>query len=187
MAVTFWLGVVAMFGSLLILLVLPITDISRIRGNQFRPLMKLGYWFFVVDFFILLWICAMHPETPYLEIGQVATAFYFIWFLTIVPVIGLIENTLMDLAINVKNTHYVDTNPHSKEKNLMQSKIKKKSVFKRLLIGFKKGYETPTLPKNLLKLENRLSVILMKFIGSMSLLLIYMNDYFHFHLLQTHY
>ena len=50
-----------------------------------------------------------------------------------------------------------------------------------------KGYETPTLPKNLLKLENRLSVILMKFIGSMSLLLIYMNDYFHFHLLQTHY
>ena len=99
MAVTFWLGVVAMFGSLLISLVLPITDISRIRGNQFRPLMKLGYWFFVVDFFILLWIGAMHPETPYLEIGQVATAFYFIWFLAIVPVIGLIENTLMDLAI----------------------------------------------------------------------------------------
>ena len=43
MGVTFWLGVVAMFGSLLILLVLPITDISRIRGNQFRPLMKLAY------------------------------------------------------------------------------------------------------------------------------------------------
>ena len=89
-----------MFGSLLILLVLPITDISRIRGNQFRPLMKLAYWFFVVDFIILLWIGAMHPETPYLEIGQIATAFYFIWFLSIVPAIGLVENTLMDLAIN---------------------------------------------------------------------------------------
>ena len=98
------LGVVAMFGSLLILLVLPLTDISRIRGNQFRPLMKLGYWFFVVDFFILLWIGAMHPETPYLEIGQVATAFYFIWFLAIVPVIGLIENTLMDLAVNTNSS-----------------------------------------------------------------------------------
>ena len=92
-----------MFGSLLILLVLPITDISRIRGNQFRPLMKLGYWFFVVDFFILLWIGAMHPETPYLEIGQVATAFYFIWFLAIVPAIGVIENTTFDIATSKNN------------------------------------------------------------------------------------
>ena len=94
------LGVVAMFGSLLILLVLPLTDISRIRGSQFRPLMKLAHWFFIVDFFILMWIGAMHPETPYLEIGQAATAFYFIWFLILVPVIGLIENTLMDIAVS---------------------------------------------------------------------------------------
>ena len=98
MGVTFWLGVVAMFGSLLILLVLPITDISRIRGNQFRPLMKLAYWFFVVDFIILLWIGAMHPETPYLEIGQASTAFYFLWFLILVPLIGIIENTAMDIS-----------------------------------------------------------------------------------------
>ena len=42
------LGVLAMFGSLLILLVLPITDLSRIRGSQFRPLMKLAHWFFIV-------------------------------------------------------------------------------------------------------------------------------------------
>ena len=35
-----------MFGSLLILLILPFTDLSRIRGNQFRPAMKLAFWFF---------------------------------------------------------------------------------------------------------------------------------------------
>ena len=93
------LGVIAMFGSLLILLILPLTDISRIRGSQFRPLMKLAHWFFIVDFFILMWIGAMHPETPYLEIGQAATVFYFIWFLLLVPVIGIIENTLLDLAL----------------------------------------------------------------------------------------
>ena len=87
-----------MFGSLLILLILPITDLSIIRGNQFRPLMKLAHWFFVVNFFILMWIGACHPETPYLEIGQVATAFYFVWFLVIVPAIGLIENTAFDIA-----------------------------------------------------------------------------------------
>jgi len=94
------LGVIAMFGSLLILLVLPFTDLSRIRGNQFRPAMKLVFWLFVVDFFILMWIGSQHPTTPYVEIGQVATAFYFAWFLIIVPIIGIIENTLFDIALD---------------------------------------------------------------------------------------
>ena len=93
------LGVLAMFGSLLILLILPITDLSRIRGAVFRPAMKLLFWVFVVNFFILMWIGSQHPNTPYVEIGQMATAFYFAWFLIIVPLIGLSENTLIDLAI----------------------------------------------------------------------------------------
>nr|YP_009693734.1 apocytochrome b [Inonotus obliquus]BBN21260.1 apocytochrome b [Inonotus obliquus] len=97
------LGVIAMFGSLLILLILPITDLSVIRGSQFRPLMKLAHWFFVVNFVILLWIGACHPETPYLEIGQFATAFYFGWFLIIVPAIGVLENTAFDLANSRNN------------------------------------------------------------------------------------
>jgi ubiquinol-cytochrome c reductase cytochrome b subunit len=96
------LGVLAMFGSLLILLILPLTDLSRIRGNQFRPAMKLTFWFFVVDFFILMWIGSQHPNSPYVEIGQVATAFYFAWFLVIVPFIGLSENTLIDVATSSK-------------------------------------------------------------------------------------
>ena len=87
-----------MFGALLILLILPLTDVSRIRGNTFRPLMKLAFWFFVVNFIILFWIGSQHPTTPYVEIGQISTAFYFLWFLVIVPVIGLTENTLMDIA-----------------------------------------------------------------------------------------
>lgn len=88
-----------MFGSLLILLVLPITDTSRIRGNQFRPAMKLLFWFFVVDFIILMWIGSQHPDRPYLEIGQIATTFYFAWFLVIVPFVGIMENTLFDLSV----------------------------------------------------------------------------------------
>lgn len=96
------LGVLAMFGSLFILLILPLTDLSRIRGNQFRPAMKLAFWFFVVDFFILMWIGSQHPNSPYVEIGQVATTFYFAWFLLIVPFIGLSENTLIDVATSSK-------------------------------------------------------------------------------------
>ena len=87
-----------MFGSLLILLILPLADVSRIRGNQFRPAMKLFFWFFVVNFGILMWIGSQHPTSPYVEIGQISTAFYFLWFVLIVPVIGLAENTIMDIA-----------------------------------------------------------------------------------------
>ena len=91
-----------MFGSLFILLVLPITDLSRIRGSQFRPAMRLAFWFFVVDFIVLLWIGSQHPNEPFLTIGQVATAFYFDWFIIIVPAIGIAENTLLDIATESK-------------------------------------------------------------------------------------
>ena len=91
-----------MFGSLLILLILPIVDLSRVRGNQFKPFMKFAFWLFVVDFFILMWIGSQHPNEPYVTIGQLATAFYFAWFLVIVPAIGLLENTFMDLATENK-------------------------------------------------------------------------------------
>jgi ubiquinol-cytochrome c reductase cytochrome b subunit len=90
-------GVLAMIGSILILLAMPILDTSRIRGSAFRPLMKMAYWLFVVDFLILMWCGGQHVEEPFITLGQVATAFYFAWFLILVPAIGIIENTLMDL------------------------------------------------------------------------------------------
>ena len=87
-----------MFGSLFILLILPLVDLSRIRGSSFRPIMKFAFWFFVVNFIFLIWIGSQHPETPYLEIGQFSTAFYFFWFLLFLPVVGILENTLFDTA-----------------------------------------------------------------------------------------
>ena len=89
-----------MFGSLLILLILPFTDLSRIRGSQFRPAMKLAHWFFIVNFFILMWIGSQHPNPPYVEIGQISTVFYFSWFIFIVPILGVFENSVFDLALD---------------------------------------------------------------------------------------
>jgi ubiquinol-cytochrome c reductase cytochrome b subunit len=96
------LGVLAMFGSLLILLVLPLTDLGRTRSYHFRPAMKLAFWFFVVDFIILTWIGSQHPESPFVEIGQFSTAFYFSWFLVLIPLISMGENTLTDIALSNK-------------------------------------------------------------------------------------
>lgn len=93
------LGVVAMFASLLIFLIMPIADTSRIRGNQFRPISKFFFWVLVVTFGILMWIGSQHPVEPFVLIGQVATTLYFSWFLLFVPLIGIIENSLFDIAL----------------------------------------------------------------------------------------
>lgn len=94
-----------MFGSLLILLILPLTDLARIRGAQFRPLMKFNVITFIFVFIILMWIGGSHAESPFIEIGQVATFYYFIWFTIIVPVTGIIENTLIDIATNKETSN----------------------------------------------------------------------------------
>ena len=92
------LGVLAMFGSIALLLLVPLLDLNRVRGSQFRPLMRLLQFFFYVNFFILMWIGACHPETPYLEIGQISTLFHFAWFLILIPAVSILENTFQDIA-----------------------------------------------------------------------------------------
>lgn len=92
------LGVIAMIGSILILFPMPLLDTSRVRSCAFRPFMRLLFWGFVVNFLILTWIGSQHPEPPFITIGQACSTFYFSYFLLFVPLIGLIENTLSDLA-----------------------------------------------------------------------------------------
>lgn len=97
------LGVIAMFAALLIFLIMPIADTSRIRGNQFRPLNKFFFWVQVVVFGLLMWIGSQHPVEPFVLVGQVSTVLYFAWFIVFVPVIGIIENSLFDVALSNDN------------------------------------------------------------------------------------
>ena len=92
------LGVIAMFAAILALMVMPITDLSKLRGVQFRPLSKVVFYIFVANFLILMQIGAKHVETPFIEFGQISTIIYFAYFFVIVPVISLIENTLVELG-----------------------------------------------------------------------------------------
>jgi ubiquinol-cytochrome c reductase cytochrome b subunit len=94
------LGVIAMLMAILIILILPITDIGRTKGLQFRPISKFIFWAFVVNFLILMKLGACHVESPFIELGQISTALYFSYFLFMVPLISLIENTLVDLSIS---------------------------------------------------------------------------------------
>jgi ubiquinol-cytochrome c reductase cytochrome b subunit len=93
------LGVIAMFAAILALLLMPFTDLSKLRGNQFRPLSKVAFFLFVANFLILMQLGAKHVESPFIEFGQISTVLYFAHFVVIVPFITLLENSLIDLAL----------------------------------------------------------------------------------------
>ncbi len=88
------LGVIAMLSAILILAALPWLDTSKIRSAVFRPLYKQFYWILVADVLILGYMGAMPAEGLYLLIARVATAYYFLHFLVILPVLGFKERTL---------------------------------------------------------------------------------------------
>lgn len=92
------LGVIAMLAAILILLLLPTLDRSIIRGNTFRVISKLFYFFFICNFILLGALGAQHIEIPFIVIGQVATAIYFAYFLIIIPGVSILENTLFYIA-----------------------------------------------------------------------------------------
>jgi hypothetical protein len=40
---------------------------------------------------------SQHADEPFITIGALASVFYFAWYLVLVPVVGVVENTLADL------------------------------------------------------------------------------------------
>jgi len=92
-------GVVAMISSILILMLLPILNTSKVRSSKFRPVFSVAYWFLVSDFLILGWIGQKPVESPYIEIGMGATVFYFAFILILVPMIGLFEKKITTYEI----------------------------------------------------------------------------------------
>jgi len=88
-------GVAAMISAILILLILPIINTSKIRSTKFRPLFGIVYWVFVVNFLILGWIGQKPVESPFIEIGMVSTFLYFLILVVLVPILGMIENYLL--------------------------------------------------------------------------------------------
>jgi len=92
------LGVIAMISAILMLLVMPYTDLSRSRGIQFRPLSKISFYIFIANFLLLMVLGAKHVESPFIEFGQISTVLYFSHFLIIVPLVSLLENSLVELG-----------------------------------------------------------------------------------------
>jgi quinol-cytochrome oxidoreductase complex cytochrome b subunit len=84
-------GVITMFSSILVLCFLPWLDSSPVRSARFRPLYKQFFWVLVLATVLLGYVGAQPPEQPWVTIGQIATAYYFIHFLVILPLLSKLE------------------------------------------------------------------------------------------------
>jgi ubiquinol-cytochrome c reductase cytochrome b subunit len=88
------MGVLLMFGSILILFILPWLDTARVRSAKYRPIYKYIFWIFFIDCIALGWVGSQPAEGAALIIGQIGTFYYFIHFLVVMPVLGKIETPL---------------------------------------------------------------------------------------------
>lgn len=90
------LGGVAAIGLVFVcLFALPFLNTSPVRSSSFRPLFKKFYWLLVADCVLLGWIGMQPVEDPYVLVGQIASVFFFVFFLVIVPGLGKMEDALL--------------------------------------------------------------------------------------------
>jgi ubiquinol-cytochrome c reductase cytochrome b subunit len=84
-------GVIAMFGSILILFALPWLDTSKVRSGNYRPLFKGFFWIFAIVCVALGYLGSKPAEGLYVVFSRILTVYYFAHFLVILPLLGLIE------------------------------------------------------------------------------------------------
>jgi ubiquinol-cytochrome c reductase cytochrome b/c1 subunit len=87
-------GVTMMFGSIAVLFALPWLDTSPVRSTRFRPLYRPFLLLLVVATVVLGFVGAHRPEGIWVVLGRVATTYYFLHFLVLLPVLGKLERPL---------------------------------------------------------------------------------------------
>jgi ubiquinol-cytochrome c reductase cytochrome b subunit len=86
------MGVLAMFGSILVWFFLPWLDKSPVRSGHYRPLFRKFFWFGLIPAMAVLFYCGGAPaEEPYVVMSQIASLYYFAHFLIILPIVSAIE------------------------------------------------------------------------------------------------
>lgn len=74
-------GAAALVVSILILIILPFSQKTLTRGNQFYPLAQIFFWVIFNNVVLLTWIGARPAEDPYIIVGQILTIIYFLYFI----------------------------------------------------------------------------------------------------------
>ena len=92
-------GILAMLGSILVMLTIPFTYTGYVRNTTYRPIFKIFYWLLVTSFLSLMWLGQAPMNDPFIWLGQIFGAYYFAFFLIIIPIVGIIENKLVNYKV----------------------------------------------------------------------------------------
>ncbi len=87
-------GVLAMFFSIVLLFFLSWIDKSPVRSGSYRPMFKRFFWILMADIVLLAWAGGSAATPTVVAVSQLATAYYFIHFLIILPLISWRERPL---------------------------------------------------------------------------------------------
>lgn len=114
------IGVIAMFSAILIILAMTSSDIAKLRGLQYKPFNKTVFFIFVGNLLLLMVLGAKHVESPFIELGQIATLVYFGYFLLAVPFNSLFEISASDTYLIAKDnlSKLYDSISESKDKSM---------------------------------------------------------------------
>ena len=101
-------GVLAMFGAIAVMALVPWLDTSSVRSGRYRPMFKMYFILLVIDFLVLMWCGAQPAEGIYGIIALIASAYWFAYFLVILPLLGVIEKPTAPPATIEEdfNAHY---------------------------------------------------------------------------------
>jgi ubiquinol-cytochrome c reductase cytochrome b subunit len=91
------LGIIAMFGAIILLVFIPFFEIARSTGARFKPLFKMVFFLMISNFLLLAWLGSQPIEYPFIIIGQIATFLYFFLFIVAIPLVGSIERCIFEL------------------------------------------------------------------------------------------
>ena len=84
-------GVIAMFGSIAVLFVLPWLDTSKVRSARFRPLYRQFFWILLAVCIGLGYLGSQPAEGGFVIAARILTAYYFFHFLILLPLLGFVE------------------------------------------------------------------------------------------------
>ncbi|NBQ40549.1 MAG: cytochrome b/b6, partial [Alphaproteobacteria bacterium] len=85
------LGVLAMFGSIAIMVVVPWLDTSKVRSGNYRPVFQIFFWLFAINAVVLGWLGSKPPEGMYVVASRICTVYYFAYYILVLPLLGLFE------------------------------------------------------------------------------------------------
>ena len=107
-------GVLAMFGSIFVMALVPWTDTSKVRSGTYRPMFRWWFYLLVFDFIVLMWCGAQPAEGIFQKIALYGSFYWFAYFLVILPLLGMLEKPLpipQTIEEDFDNHYSSDVNP----------------------------------------------------------------------------